>query len=258
MQQRSQFFFVRIRQFLPLAILPVLTGCLFTGPMWRDANEGVVTEPRAVGIIGGEAGANGTERRLLVIEYSINEGERLYATIPLSRDGCPVEPFIYTGDERRPVGIVEALPDAQRRHLAETKLAMHGEQWAVILEGDPRFRRLNWNTDGTSVPHDANYGGEVRGSGNCGRRADIRVRAIRVGRPWSKAEAAAMPLPVGSPIEYPQDACVLILPYAQRRPEGHRHDAQWRAALLTPVTIVGDAVVVPLIYIACYGFGQCP
>jgi hypothetical protein len=253
--QSSPALFLRL---LPLSLMQVLTGCLYTGPMWQDANERLATEPRTFGIIEGDSADAGGTERLLVIRYFINAGEELYATIPLTREGCPVEPFAYTGQERRPERIVDALPDAQRRQLAGTRLVLHDARWAKQLEGAPRFRRLNWQTDGASVPYDAGYGGDDRGGKTSDCRIDVRVLALRVGRPWTEAEDAAMPLPVGSPIEYPQDACVLGLPYAQPRPERHRQDAQWRAALLTPVTLVGDAVVVPLIYIACYGFGLCP
>ena len=115
---------------------------------------------------------------------------------------------------------------------------------------------MNWTTDGTSVSYSAAAEGAKPENGECD--CDVLIEALRVGRPWTKAESAAMPLPVGSPIVYPADACVLLLPFSQPRPEANRRAAQWRAAALTPLALVGDAVVVPFLYIACYGFGQCP
>src|SRR5437764_242773 len=107
-----------IARLLPLTLLQCLNGCLFTGPMWRDANACRVTDPDIFGII--EASANVSDaaaddrQSLLVIRYSINEGEDLYATIPLTPSGCPREPFNYAGASRRPEEIVADLPEAQR------------------------------------------------------------------------------------------------------------------------------------------------
>jgi hypothetical protein len=224
--------------------------------MWRDANERLVEEPRTFGVIDGRSNGGGGDL-LLVVRYSLNEGEELYATIPLTREGVAVEPFAYTGPERRPEQIVPALPEGQRERLRRTRLVLHDEEWARRLKRDPRFRELDWTTDGTSVPYDGKYGGGVGEERNSSCRADVRVRAVRLGRPWTEPESAAMPLPVSSPIEYPQDAWVLVLPYAQPRPEQHRRSAQWRAVALTPIALVGDAVMVPLVYIACYAFGEC-
>lgn len=247
------------RRLLPLALLPILSGCLFTDPMWRDANQKLVEQPRPFGVIGrNPSDPNDGSERLLVVRYSINEGEELYATVPLTREGIAVEPFAYTGPERRPEKIVDALPEDQRRRLAQWRLTLHDETWARQLEWDPRFRRVNWQTDGTSVPYDGKYGSDERDPKNCRCRAEVRIRAVRLERPWTESESAAMPLPVGTPIEYPPDAWVLVLPYAQPRPEEHQRSAQLQAALLTPATILGDAVCVPLLCIACYGFGQCP
>lgn len=261
MQQKARIHFPVIAKFLPLAFLLCLTGCLYTGPMWRDANARFVAEPRTFGIIEPGAGTNETSEhgpRLLVIRYSINEHEELYATIPVTAEGCPVEPFCYVGDKRSGCQIVDELPESQRQRLRETRLTFHDERWAEDLRADTRFRELGWKTDGMSVPHDDLYDRSDWALRKRGRVADVRVRALRLGRPWTDIESAAMPLPVESPIVYPTNACILVLPYAQPRPERHRHMAQARAMLLTPVTLVGDVVITPLIYIGCYGLGQCP
>lgn len=248
-----------IRHLLPLALLPILSGCLFTGPMWRDANQRLLEEPRTFGVIDPHPnGANNGGQRLLVVRYSINGWEELYAEILLTGEGVAVAPFAYTGPERRPEKIVDALPEDQRRQLAQTRLTLHNEKWAREIEQNPRFRRLNWQTDGTSVPYDGTFDREDPGQRNCRCCADVRIRAVRLQRPWTESESAAMPLPVGTSIEYPRNAWVLVLPYAQPRPEEHQRSAQRRAALLTPAAVLGDAVGVPLLYIACYVFGQCP
>src|SRR5437867_4186956 len=72
-------------RYLLLALLPLLNGWLFTGPMWRDANQRLVEQPGVFGVLeGNTSDPHETRDRLLVVRYSINEGEELYATIPLT------------------------------------------------------------------------------------------------------------------------------------------------------------------------------
>jgi len=229
--------------------------------MWADANDRTAHDPRIFGVLNSgasdEAGAKGRDR-LLVVRYSAGADE-VYSTLPLTDDGCPIKPFGYDGTQRNPSGILNDLPVSQLGQLRGARLTLHDEKWAEGLLANPEFRRMSWETDGKTVEYDDSYDGSLRTKPSRDRpRPEVRVRAFRIGRPWTEAETSAMPLPVGSPVEYPADACVLLMPYAQPRPPGHRRAAQVRAALWTPVTLVGDAVGVPFIFVACYVFGQCP
>ena len=247
-----------IARLLPLALLPTLTGCLFSGPMWRNANVPLVSEPSTFGVVEARPGSGNSAANahgLLVVRYSINGSDSLYAAIPLAADGCPIEPFRYTGDKRRPVEIVEDLPESQRERLRQARLTLKDEAWAQRLAARPRFREVGWTTDGTSVPFDAGHSSGRRAESDFGRVPAIRVRALRLGRPFTPAERIGMTPPVGDWTVYPEDACVILLPYAQPRAH-HRFNAQCRAALLTPVTLVGDAIWVPTLWVASHVFGH--
>lgn len=242
-------------------LAPWLSGCLFTGPMWADANDPTADDPRIFGVLepdaSGEAGQAGAAR-LLIVRYSAGADE-MYSSIPLTEDGCPIKPFGYDGTQRKPAAILDDLPVSQLNQLRNSRLRLHDEEWAKRLNANPRFRRMSWQTDGRTVEYDDSYDRSLRTRPSRDRPLpEMRVRAFRIGRPWTESERAAMPLPVGSLVEYPVDACVLLIPYAQPRPLGDRRAAQVRAALWTPVTLLGDAVGVPFIFVACYVFGQCP
>src|SRR5207248_3370 len=97
-----------------------------------------------------ESSNSGMEGYLLVVEYSTGRTDRLYAAVPLTPEGCPNMPFRYAGQKRRPEEIARDLPPAQRMQIDEARFTLHDESWLKRQEANPRFRRLNWTTDGTS------------------------------------------------------------------------------------------------------------
>ncbi|HEX8524513.1 MAG TPA: hypothetical protein VF669_19815, partial [Tepidisphaeraceae bacterium] len=172
----------------------------------------------------------------------------------LTTDGKPAAPFAYEGSARTPQAIAEDVPPHQRDQLAQAHLDLHDQHWANALQHDPNVRLISWETDGTSIPFDTRPDSAAT---TTRPPHDVRVRALRIGRPWTESDKKQLNYPSTQPT-YPSDASILILPYDLPRPEKQRRDAQLRAVLLTPVTLVGDAVVIPILYIAAYGFGQGP
>jgi hypothetical protein len=116
-----------------VGLLPLLTGCLFTGPMWEDTNSPVMQPHHLVGIVESEGA------RAAVVEYGWHGGAVAlrYLLLPIPADGRVV-----------------AAPDTQA-------VVTHDERWLSRLKQDPNFRPLErhvttWvgpNRDGVRILH---------------------------------------------------------------------------------------------------------
>jgi hypothetical protein len=217
-----------------------------------------VQEPEIVGVLEPDKSAGGSPTRELVIRYTTHFSEHQYAAVPLLPDGTPVPPFGFAGPERKPGSIAHAMPDSQRAELARPCLTLHGDGWAEKLRKNPRYRKLSTAEEDDIAVTDIKY--RIMPDGHLEKDPRIRIIAFGIGRPNESGPATSPSLPRGRQdvVEYRPVDLILILPSTQPRPEAARQAAQVQATLLTPLTVLGDAICIPLLFIACYGFGACP
>lgn len=219
---------------LLLLLLPLTNlGC--TMELWGEALDSDLRSPYVSGTTGSGA------RQRIVVDYRGYGGSsgQAYA-LPIDTDGRLTGVLVYTGLERTATAIERDLTAPQRsavqnfRFPAADRVANDDIVWP-----DEPAPLAGW----LDLP-----------SLHCRAIAlDVNNRTLPL-VPTGRTLANKPP-----EMKLPEDARIVLLPDRQRRPTSEQAAAIGRAVLLTPLTLVGDVVVVPLflILVATDSFPKC-
>lgn len=218
---------------LGLAI-PFLQGCLTTRT-WAIANTESMTSPRVVAQVsakldGHAEASNGS----LIVEYELNVGNRAVTekytknlVLPFDAAGKLPYPFRYTGMARTPAAVAADLSSQQLSDLehatANLKLASDSQ-----IDHSPRVQRFTDQVDRHErVPRENSF---------------LKVVVVAYTR---SADGKWELLPKDA--EWPKDAEILVFNDRAMRPLQDRKANQQQAGIMTPMTVLGDAVGVVLL-----------
>jgi hypothetical protein len=202
--------------------------------MWREAKATRMRSPLVVGVV--EPKAAGAGCHGIVVRYELDSNWRMrlhpyvYLLIPTDETLRPSWPFSYEGKSRTKEDILASIGDHQREDLRRTQL-----QYAAPTGKSPL------NVKGF-VPVDALRPEGPEGS-SVSDFPEFVVADLRR-RPDGALEVLWTPrtdtLPNGS--------FVAVMRSELARPAADIKAAKQRAAWLTPVTLLADVVVTPVIF----------
>lgn len=216
-----------------LTLGPFLAGCVVTGTMWKEADATRMSRPEAVGVLCRDGSP---DSRAVVVRYVLDTNWRMwsrpyvYVLVPLASDAKPAEPFRYEGNARTAEQIEKALSDAHQDVLRHVKLELAGppavapHRLAGFKPSDPSHPDGNAGVGGSMLPPAA---------------VAVALEPLPDGGLRSVESRWDSPLPVG--------ATVVLLPSETTRPPADSEAARRRAAFFTPLTLLADVVVTPVV-----------
>jgi hypothetical protein len=205
-------------------------GCAVTPDMWKQATSRTMEYPHLVGSMAGPT----THPSAFVVCYPVtgagmSHDRNFYVLFRLNPDGSVPEPF---ASHQNPHSIPVADSELGSTHREKIRsFAFTANEWTAGTQAlhSPDFRKLD-DPQGVSTIESMrnNMGG-------------VSTLAFWPGGTAPKARFDPFPLPPNSRMFY--------LPGTQPRPESDRNANIAEAIVLTPVTLITDAVVDPLAYL---------
>jgi hypothetical protein len=165
--------------------------------------------------------------------FGYKHTESYQVLIPLDQDGTPVPPFGYRGNEREVERVWDDVPSEQRAAVLGWKFEDAEFEAGRVAMGSKKCVPLaNFYVEiGPKWPREEAISGWFRDS-------DGTLKRIEPGY-------FAPPTPV-PPSEVPDNAHILLLPYAVPRPVRARNWAIAIAVVSTPSTILQDTIAPPI------------
>jgi hypothetical protein len=215
-------------------LMPFVTGCVLTTTMWREAKATRIGSPLVVGVL--KRGAGEANNHGIVVRYVLDSNCRMqlhpYVFLLVPTDGAlrPSWPFSYDGKSKTEEDILLDLGEHQRQNLRRAQLhhaVPHGKSPLNVKGFVPADPLHPEGPEGGSASELPEFVAQ-----NLRPRPDGTLAVL-----WTS--------PTDSLTE---GSFVVVMRSEMDRPVADIQSAKRRAAWLTPLTLLADVVVTPVIF----------